>query len=105
MVPFQIYLHQFLIIRIYLMSIFLPFDPEATLTSRLFTATFLHIHLFPVHKALGSRSPYCKAADSHSDLPAHKAAGTGETAALAAAEDLASEVSAAFPFSPPPVPG
>ena len=86
------------------MSIFPLFDPETTLTSRFFTATFLYNRLFPGHKAESSHNPYYTAADSHIFLPAHMEAGTGGTAALAAV-DLASEVSAAFLFSPPAGPG
>ena len=87
------------------MSIFPLFDPETTLTSRFFTATFLYNRLFPGHKAEGSHNPYYTAADSHIFLPTHMGAGTGGTAALAAVADLASEVSAAFLFSPPAGPG
>ena len=86
------------------MSIFPLFDPETTLTSSFLTATFLYNRLFPGHKAEGSYNPYYTAADSHIFLPAHMEAGTGGTAALAAV-DLASEVSAAFLFSPPAGPG
>ena len=86
------------------MSIFPLFDPETTLTSRFFTATFLHIHLFLGHKAKGSRSPYYTAADSHIFLPAHMEAGRDKTAALAAVAGLASEVSAAYPSAPQPGP-
>ena len=86
------------------MSIFPLFAPETTLTSRFFIATFLHIHLFPGHKVKGSRSLYYEAADSHIFLPAHMEVGRDKTAALAAVAGLASEVSAAFPSSPPPGP-
>ena len=44
------------------MSIFPLFDPETTLTSRFFTATFLYNRLFPGHKAEGSHNPYYTAA-------------------------------------------
>ena len=86
------------------MSMFLLFAPEAALTSRFLTATFLYNRLFPGHKAEGSHNPYYTAADSHIFLPAHMEAGRDKTAALAAV-DLASEVSAAFLFSPPAGPG
>ena len=86
------------------MSIFLLFAPEATLTFRFLTATFLHTRLFPGHKAKDSHSPYYTAADSHIFLPAHMEAGRDKTAALAAVADLASEVSAAYPSSPQPGP-
>ena len=82
------------------MSIFPLFDPETTLTSRFFTATFLYNHLFPGHKAEGSHNPYYTAADSHIFLPAHMEACRDKTAALAAVAGLASEVSAAYPSSP-----
>ena len=85
------------------MSIFPLFDPETTLTSRFFTATFLYNRLFPGHKAEGSHNPYYTAADSHIFLPAHMEAGRDKTAALAAV-DTASGASAAFPSSPQPVP-
>ena len=85
------------------MSIFPLFDPETTLTSRFFTATFLYNRLFPGHKAEGSHNPYYTAADSHIFLPAHMEAGRDKTAALAAM-DTASGASAAFPSSPPPGP-
>lgn len=85
------------------MSIFPLFDPEAALTSRFLTATFLYNRLFPGHKAKGSHSPYYTAADSHIFLPGHMEAGRDKTAALAAV-DTASGASAAFPSSPQPGP-
>jgi len=85
------------------MSIFPLFDPETTLTSRFFTATFLYNRLFPGHKAEGSHNPYYTAADSHIFLPAHMEAGRDKTAALAAV-DTASGALAAFPSSPQPGP-
>ena len=83
------------------MSIFPLFDPETTLTSRFFTATFLYNRLFPGHKAESSHNPYYTAADSHIFLPAHMEAGRDKTAALAAVAGLASEVSAAYPSRKP----
>ena len=68
------------------MSIFPLFDPETTLTSRFFTATFLYNRLFPGHKAESSHNPYYTAADSHIFLPAHMEAGRDKTAALAAVD-------------------
>ena len=85
------------------MSIFRLFDPETTLTSRFFTATFLYNRLFPGHKAESSHNPYYTAADSHIFLPAHMEAGRDKTAALAAV-DPASGALAAFPSSPQPGP-
>jgi hypothetical protein len=85
------------------MSIFPLFDPETTLTSRFFTATFLYNRLFPGHKAESSHNPYYTAADSHIFLPAHMEAGRDKTAALAAV-DTASGALAAFPSSPQPGP-
>ena len=85
------------------MSIFLLFAPEAALTFRFLTATFLYNRLFPGHKAEGSHNPYYTAADSHIFLPAHMEAGRDKTAALAAV-DTASGASAAFPSSPQPEP-
>ena len=66
------------------MYIFLLFAPEAALTSRFLTATFLYNRFFPGHKAEGSHNPYYTAADSHIFLPAHMEAGRDKTAALAA---------------------
>ena len=85
------------------MSIFPLFDPETTLTSSFFTATFLYNRPFPGHKSEGSHNPYYTAADSHIFLPAHMEAGRDKTAALAAV-DTASGASAAFPSSPQPGP-
>ena len=85
------------------MSIFLLFAPEAALTSRFLTTTFLYNRLFPGHKAEGIHNPYYTAADSHIFLPAHMEAGRDKTAALAAV-DTASGASAAFPSSPQPEP-
>lgn len=85
------------------MSIFPLFAPEAALTSRFLTATFLYNRLFPGHKAEGSHNPYYTAVDSHIFLPAHMEAGRDKTAALAAV-DTASGALAAFPSSPQPGP-
>lgn len=85
------------------MSIFLLFAPEAALTSRFLTATFLYNRFFPGHKAEGSHNPYYTAADSHIFLPAHMEAGRDKTAASAAV-DTVSGASAAFPSSPQPGP-
>ena len=79
------------------MSIFPLFAPEAALTSRFLTATFLYNRLFPGHKAEGSHNPYYTAADSHVFLPAHMEAGRDKTAALAAVDSPAE--AAVFPKS------
>ena len=85
------------------MYIFLLFAPEAALTSRFLTATFLYNRFFPCHKAESSHNPYYTAVDSHIFLPAHMEVGRDKTAALAAV-DTASGASAAFPSSPQPGP-